>query len=261
MQDLTFRPVPRARPVAPYVGGKKQLAAELARRIEKTPHALYAEVFVGMAGVFFKRATAPKVEVINDLNRDIATFFRVLQNHYQALMDMLKWQLTSREEFDRLKGQDPERLTDLQRAARFLYLQRTTFGGKVAGRTFGLATTGPARFDVAKLSPILAAAHERLSGVWIECLSWEALLDRWDRPDALFFLDPPYHGTEDYYGRGLFSAEDYERLAARLERLQGRFILTINDTAATRAAFRPFAIEPASLSYSVGLRTAGQPGS
>lgn len=252
MEDCELRAVPRARPVAPYVGGKKQLSSALARRIEAIPHALYGEVFVGMAGVFFKREAAPKVEVINDLNRDVATLFRVLQNHFQALVDMLKWQLTSRDEFARLLGQDPERLTDLQRAARFLYVQRLGFGGKVAGRSFGIGTTVPARFDVTKLVPLLEAAHERLAGVWIECLPWESFLDRWDRPHALFYLDPPYHGSEHYYGKGLFASADYTRLAERLKALQGRFIMTVNDTPELRAAFAAFRIETADVTYFVG---------
>jgi hypothetical protein len=50
-----------------------------------------------------------------------------------------------------------ERLTELQRAARFLYLQRNAFGGKIAGRSFGIATGTSARFDVTKLTEILAA--------------------------------------------------------------------------------------------------------
>jgi DNA adenine methylase len=167
-------------------------------------------------------------------------------------MDMLKWQLTSREEFERLNGQDPERLTDLQRAARFLYLQRTAFGGKVAGRTFGLATTMPARFDVTKLAPLLAAAHERLAGVWIECLPWEQFLDRWDRPGALFYLDPPYQGSEHFYGRGLFTGDDFARLADRLKRLRGRFIMTVNDKPALRRTLGTFKIEGAGVSYFLG---------
>ena len=252
MSESEFRVVPKARPVAGYVGGKKQLAGRLAALIEATPHDLYGEVFAGMAGVFFRRSTAPKVEVLNDLSRDVITFFRVLQHHYQALMDMLKWQLSSRAEFERLVGQDPERLTDLQRAARFLYLQRLAFGGKVAGRTFGIARSQPAPFNVLALAETLHAAHERLVGVWLECLPWDAFLDRWDKPGALFFLDPPYHGTEHYYGRGLFERADFQRMADRLATLQGRFILTINDHPHIREAFAAFHMETAEVTYSTG---------
>jgi DNA adenine methylase len=204
MTKFEMRDVVPVKPAAPWVGGKKQLSRRLAFMIDGKPHNAYVEVFAGMGGVFLKRRRAPRTEVINDLNRDVATFFRVLQNHYQALMDMFKWQLTSRDEFERLNGMDPERLTDLQRAARFLYLQRTAFGGKVAGRSFGTSSTGGGRFDVTKLGEILAAVHERLAGVIIECQPWQKLIDRWDRPGTLFYMDPPYYGTEHYYGRGMF---------------------------------------------------------
>ncbi|WP_128292028.1 DNA adenine methylase [Afifella aestuarii] len=247
----TLRPVPQARAVAPYVGGKRQLSRRIAAQIEATPHSLYAEVFAGMAGVFFKRRLAPKVEVLNDLDRDVSNLFRVLQNHPAALMDLLGWQLASVDEFKRLIGQDPEYLTDLQRAARFLFLQRLAFGGKVVGQNFGRVRRDPARFRPEALKPILEAAHRRLQGVWIDCLSWEVFLDRWDRPDALFYLDPPYWGTEHYYGEGLFSRSDFARLAARLSALQGRFILSINDVPEIRQLFSAFDFEEVDVTYSL----------
>ncbi len=85
-----------ARPVAPYIGGKRNLARRLADRIEAIPHDLYAEPFVGMGGVFLARRRAAPIEVINDISTDVATLFRILQRHYQAFLDMLRWQLTSR---------------------------------------------------------------------------------------------------------------------------------------------------------------------
>lgn len=238
-------------PVAGYVGGKRQLAKHLTGLIAQTPHAAYCEAFVGMGGVFFKRACRPKTEAINDLNRDVATFFRVLQRHYQAFLDMLRWQVTSRSEFERLIKVDPSTLTDLERAARFLYLQRLTFGGKVAGRTFGIDTAGPARFDVSRLAPLLEAAHDRLSGVWIECLTWQDFIKRWDRPHTLFFLDPPYWGSEHYYGRDAFKREEFEQLAEALKGLRGRFILTLNDVPEIREMFAWASIETVDLSYSL----------
>lgn len=233
------------------MGGKKQLARRLVELIAKTPHGVYAEAFVGMGGVFFRRSSVPRGEVINDRSRDIATFFRVLQRHYQALMDMLKWQLTSRAEFERLKGQDPDTLTDLERSARFIYLQRLAFGGKVAGRNFGAVMSGPGRFDTTRLGPVLEAIHDRLAGVTIECLDWRDFLVRWDRPETLFYLDPPYLGSEHYYGPGLFSERDHAALAEALRGLRGRFILTLNDCPEARAIFSCFQIDVADLSYSL----------
>lgn len=247
-----LRVVSPARPAAGYVGGKKQLAQRLSRLIDSTPHDLYAEPFVGMGGVFLRRERAPEVEVINDRSQDVANFFRILQRHYEAFFDLLKWRLTSRAEFDRLMTQDPATLTDLERAARFLYLQRLAFGGKVAGRNFGYSLSGPARFDTTKLAVLLEAIHDRLASVTIECLDWRDFLTRWDRPGALFFCDPPYFGTEDYYGRDLFPAADHEAMAEALGRIRGRFILTINDLPETRAIYRAFEIESVELTYQVG---------
>lgn len=90
-----------------------------------------------MGGVFLRRPNRARVEVINDWSRDVATFFRVLQRHYVAFLEMMKFQLTTRSEFERLSKTDPDTLTDLERAARFLYLQRVAYGGKVDGRTSG----------------------------------------------------------------------------------------------------------------------------
>ena len=118
-------------PAAGYIGGKRNLAARLVKIIEATPHDGYAEPFVGMGGVFLRRPGRQRVEVINDVSGDVATFFRVLQEHYAYFIDLLRFRVASRAEFDRLRALPPERLTDLQRAARFLYLQRLAFGGKV----------------------------------------------------------------------------------------------------------------------------------
>ncbi len=248
-QENEFRAVRPLSPAAGYIGGKKQLARRLIERIEAIPHEIYGEAFVGMGGVFLRRSSAPRVEVINDKSQDVATFFRILQRHYQAFMDMLKWQLTSRAEFERLRGQAPETLTDLERAARFLYLQKLSFGGKVAGRTFGIQMTGPARFDTTKIGVLLEAIHARLASVTIECLDWEEFLRRWDRPGSLFYLDPPYFGTEGYYGAGLFSPDQHEAMAEALSALKGHFILTLNDLPETRRLYRRFKIETADLTY------------
>lgn len=138
------RPVSPVRLAAAYIGGEKRLAERIARRIEAVPRDVYAEPFVGTGGIFFRRQWAPKCEVINDISRDVATLFRILQRHYPQFLETLKFQITSRREFERLAGCDPSTLTDLERAARLVYRQRLAFGGKVAGRSFGVDSSGGA---------------------------------------------------------------------------------------------------------------------
>lgn len=129
-------------PAAAYMGGKRLLAKTLIDMIEKTEHKAYGEAFVGMGGVFFRRRMAPPSEFINDYSRDVITFFRVLQRHYEAFLDMLRYTYTSRAEFERLLVVNPYTLTDLERAARFIYLQRISYAGKVGRRTFQRHPTG-----------------------------------------------------------------------------------------------------------------------
>lgn len=187
-----FVPVDPVSPPAAYIGGKRQLAKRICERINANPHSLYAEPFVGMGGVFFRRTSAPRAEFINDRSRDVANLFRILQRHYPQLMDTLRFQITSRTDFERLTSTDPDTLTDLERAARFLYLQRLTFGGKVSGRSFGINYSGPSRFNLTTLAPMLQEVHERLASVVIENLDWMAFINRYDRPETLFYIDPPY---------------------------------------------------------------------
>lgn len=256
--DLTMTDVQPARPAAPYQGGKRNLSRRLTQLIDATPHRTYAEPFVGMGGVFLRRTRRPAVEVINDISGDVANLYRVLQEHYPYFIDLLKWRVTSRSEFDRLRALPGDRLTDLQRAARFLYLQRLSFGGKVSGRSFGVDRRTPGRFDVTKLEPILAELHERLAGVVVEQLPFADLIRRYDGAETLFYLDPPYWGCESDYGADVFDRADFERLAEQLAEIAGRFILSLNDTPGVRQVFARFAIQEVDTSWTIGTRSGAE---
>ncbi|NLS28142.1 Modification methylase DpnIIA [Sphingomonas sp. S2M10] len=245
-------------PAAGYLGGKRRLATRLIERIEAVPHRLYAEPFVGMGGVFLRRRSAARAEAINDISGDVANFFRVLQRHPEALLDLMRWRLSSRVEFERLRRQDPSSLTDLERADRFLFLQRLSYGGKVKARTFGTDAGSPARYNPGRLEPKLRAIHRRLSSVTIEQLPYAEFIRRYDRPDTLFYLDPPYWGCEGDYGAGVFDREDFARLAEQLAGIQGKFLLSINDTPGAREVFGRFVLEDVETTWSVGARVGAQ---
>ncbi len=251
-EGFSFTSVNPTSPAASYIGGKKQLAQRVASIIEQIPHTVYAEPFVGMGGVFFRRRLVPKCEVINDISGDVITLFRILQRHYPQFMEMLKFQITSRREFERLKACDPSTLTDLERAARFLYLQRLAFGGKVSGRNYGVDTGGSARFNVTRLGPLLEEIHERLAGVQIENLSWSDFIDRYDTTGTLFYMDPPYFGCETDYGKNVFRRSDFERIAARMTDIKGRFMISLNDTPEVRSIFSDYRICDVALTYTIG---------
>lgn len=243
-------------PVAPYLGGKRNLARRLCAIIAAIPHRTYVEPFVGMGGVFLRRSVRPPVEVINDLSADVTTLFRVVRRHYEPLVDELSWLLSSRDEFERQRRVDPATLTDIERAARFLLLQRLSFGGKVTGRTFGVDHRSPGRMRHARLRADLRALRQRLETVTIERLPYADVIRRYDSPTTLFYLDPPYWGCEEDYGEGTFARADFERLADQLETVSGRFVLSINATPGARQVFGRFTVDEVETTYTVGT-TAG----
>jgi len=240
-----------AKPVAPYLGGKRNLAKRICKIIDADDHHTYAEPFVGMGGIFLRRAQPAKSEFINDLNGDIYNLFRVLQEHYVAFLDLLRFQITTQANFNRLVSVDPATLTDLQRAARFLYLQRCAFGGKVSGRNFGISTGRSSRFNITTLEPDLEALHERLAGVTVTNMDFAAFLDRIDRMGAFFYLDPPYWGSESDYGRDAFSRARFSEMADQLRALSGKWLLSINDTPEVRTLFAGCEIREVTTTYGV----------
>jgi DNA adenine methylase len=238
-------------PVAPYIGGKRNLARRICGIIDSVSHSSYAEPFVGMGGIFLKRTRRPAAEAINDISGDVVALFRCLAEHYPYLVDMLRFRVASRAEFERLLGQDPDRLTDLQRAVRFLYLQRLAFGGKVSGRNFGVDSARPSRFDVGKIEPMLADIHDRLQSVVIERLPYADFIRRYDRDGALFYLDPPYWACERDYGPGVFGREDFAALAVQLAGIKGRFLMSLNDNDGVRDTFGAFHVASIDTTYTV----------
>jgi len=249
---MSLEKIQAVTPAAGYIGGKRNLARRLVSIIARVPHDSYAEPFVGMGGIFLRRSSRPRAEAINDISGDVANFFRILQEHYPYFIDMLRWRISSRAEFDRLRALPADRLTDLQRAARFLYLQRLAFGGKVQGRGFGVDAGAGARFNITKLEPMLADIHERLAGVVIEQLAYGDFIRRYDRTGALFYLDPPYWGCETDYGQDVFSRADFAALADQLGGIKGKFLLSINATEGARATFARFHVVDVPTTYTIG---------
>ena len=230
-----------------YVGGKSKLSSTIIDMIP--PHRAYCEVFAGAAWVFFRKPVS-KFEVINDLDSDLVAFYRVLQNHLEEFLKQFKWQLTSREWFrDWQRQQTAGGLTDIQRAARYYYLQRLCFGGRVKGRVFGTAPMRSPRINLLRLEEELSEVHLRLAGATIEHLPWEEFIKRYDRPGTLFYCDPPYY-KKPFYAHNLELA-DYKRMAEVLAGIKSRFILSINDHPEIREVFKGFKIKPVSLKYTV----------
>lgn len=237
-----------AKPIIPWLGGKRRLAAQIIPHFPD--HSCYVEPFAGGAALFFLRTEPAKVEVLNDLNGDLVNLYRVVQNHLEEFVRQFKWALTSRQVFEWLKITRPETLTDIQRAARFYYLQQNCFSGKLEGQSFGTATTAPPGLNLLRLEETLSVAHLRLASTFLEHLAWDACVTRYDRPHTLFYMDPPYWQTTGY---GIeFGAEEYRRMAALMRSIKGKAIVSLNDHPDIRAVFSGFRMKTLKTRYLVG---------
>jgi DNA adenine methylase len=85
----------------------------------------------------------------------------------------------------------------------------------------------------------------------IECLSYGDFIARYDTAETLFYLDPPYRGSETDYGKGVFSRSDFQVLADQLRQLRAGAIVSLNDTPEVRQAFDGFDLEEVELTYTV----------
>lgn len=237
----------KAAPVVPWVGGKRRLA----KRILPTfpAHECYVEPFAGGAALYFRKAPSD-VEVLNDINGELVNLYRVIKHHMEEFARQYKWALISRQMFSWLQKTPQETLTDIQRAARFFYLQKMAFGGKVVGQNFGTATTTPPRLNLVRIEEELSAAHMRLARTYIEHQPWEECIRRYDRPHTLFYLDPPYWGTEGYGVE--FGLEQYARMAELARSIKGHMIISVNDIPEMRQAFDGLPMERLEITYTVG---------
>jgi DNA adenine methylase len=235
------------KPIIPWIGGKRKLANHLLPLFPD--HSCYVEPFCGAAALYFLKPPS-EVEILNDINGDLVNLYRVVKHHMEELHRQFKWILTSREHWDKLQITPPETLTDVQRAARFLYLQKLAFGGKVEGQTFGTAATTRSKFNLLSLEHDLEEAHYRLCNTTIEHLPWDKVIEKYDRPFTLFYCDPPYWQTEGYGVE--FGFEHYERMAELAASIQGTMIISINDHQDIRAVFKDLPVVEVDYAYTVG---------
>lgn len=203
-----------------WIGGKKALRKRI---IEEFPEKMerYIEVFGGAGWVLFGADKHSKFEVFNDIDSNLINLYRCIKYHRQALQEELSLVVHSREVFKNFLSQvNADGLTDIQRAARYFIIIRSSFG---ASRT-SFATQPQNISD--KLS-IFPDVNKRLENVLIENRDFEHLIKTYDRENALFYLDPPYYNAEKYYSSE-FSKDDHIRLHDVLNGIKGKFLLSYN---------------------------------
>jgi DNA adenine methylase len=231
-----------------YLGGKSRLAPRLAAMMP--PGRPYVEVFGGAAWVLFAREPSP-VEVYNDREGRLVNLFRVVRDKPGALARELALLPRSRRLYYELLRR-PEDGGDVRAAAVYYFLVKNAFSGR-PGCGFSSSVKFPGRY---RMLNDFAAFAARLARVTLEDLSYEDCVRRYDGPDAVFYLDPPYVGKENYYG-GAFGSDDHERLRTLLGSLTGRWLVTYNDVPRVRRWYRGYNVTRLATAYCAAKVVAG----
>ena len=208
-----------------WVGGKKSLREEVVKRFPLF-YKRYIEVFGGGGWVLFHKPPRNDFEVYNDFNGLLSNLYRCVRDKPDLLINSLRYVLNSREDFDRARlALRQRRTTDIQRAAWFYQVIRQSYGS-------ALTSFASQPHDLWNDFPLIQQAHRRLADVVVEAQDFETLIRHFDRREALFYCDPPYHATEGYYqniGEAGFTERDHLRLRDALFSIEGKFLLSYND--------------------------------
>lgn len=215
-----------------WIGGKNQLKKRIISLIPSETER-YIEVFGGAGWVLFGKEQH-KMEVFNDADGNLINLYRQIKNNCDELKSEIDW-LQSRELFFEYRNQieGNAQLTDLQRAARYFYLIKCSFGS-----TKTSFATAPKNLN--KTIENLSQYKNRLRNVIIENRDFEKLIKTYDRQNALFYCDPPYVGTEKYYNSVNFKIDDHIRLSDTLKNIKGKFILSYNDCELVRELYKDY---------------------
>jgi DNA adenine methylase len=222
-----------------WVGGKSRLRKYIIPLIPD--HSCFVDLFCGAAWVMFGKPPS-NVEVLNDLDEDLITFFRVVKNRPEDFVGAFDFALVSRSEFERLAALDPSKLTEIERAHRFYYLIMAGWGGELAYPRFQTSVSdgghGNRLFGAVKhLRERIQPIHHRLSTVIIENLEWHACLKRYDSTKTVFYVDPPYPENGCNYAHNMRDWESHHELYSSLKSANGKWIISSYDIPEIRDIF------------------------
>lgn len=236
-------------PFLKWAGGKRQLLNEIRRRMP-TEYGAYYEPFVGGGAIFFGTLHTPAL--ISDTNQELINCYRVVRDQVEALIEDLRRHENAETYFYALRSVQPETLTPVERASRFIYLNRTCFNGLYRVNRKGQFNVPYGKYKNPALVPAdkLKAASTNLQGVEIEMSDYKGAVSTAEAGDFVY-LDPPYiplGGFADFkrYNSDVFGVEQHEEMAALLDDLDGRgvkFMVSNSDTPLSRELYRNWKID------------------
>ncbi|ABR48594.1 DNA adenine methylase [Alkaliphilus metalliredigens QYMF] len=233
-----------------WMGGKYRLRKQIIELIPE--HTCYVEIFGGAAWVLFGKESS-KVEVYNDINSELVNFFRILKYHAEEFKSWIEKDVVSREIFEEYHESPSKYMTDIQRAVRFFYLIKYSFASK--GDHFGYGTNKDPNKAIFN-TDFIQEVRGRLKHCYVENLSFDQLINKYDRKETFFFCDPPYYELTQYKDK--FYKEDHLHLVELLKNIEGKFLVTINDHPEVREWYKGFNMKSTEVNYSVSRNIEGR---
>ena len=235
--------IAHAAPVVKWVGGKRQLLPQLLPLIPKRMSA-YCEPFLGGGAVLF--ALQPRRALVNDLNQDLITVYRVIKENADALIEHLSRHENTPEYFYRIRDLDRDReayaaLSDVEKASRLLYLNKTCYNGLFRVNASGAFNSPYGHYRRPNIvnEQTIRGESRYFNSCDIAFFSedFAAVLDRVPR-GGFVYLDPPYDPVSDTasftgYNRGGFGREEQVRLKACCDALTARGVRFLLSNSAT----------------------------
>lgn len=228
-----------------WVGGKRLLVPRL---LELMPqhYQTYVEPFCGGAALYFAKEQQG-IEVLNDLDGGLVNFYRCVVTNCDEMAERLEALVYSRAVFNELKEQNPSDLAIIDRACRFYYINKVSFGCDMLRPRFGTSRTHHSSFNPLTVRKILTNTRIRMARVCLEHDDWSAVCKRYDHANTFFYLDPPYFQTHGY----AVSFDGYDDIAQFMRTCKGKVMLSINDCPEMESVFEGFNIERVSIGYAI----------
>jgi DNA adenine methylase len=247
----------RATPFVKWAGGKGQLLSKLRPFFPlRRNYDRYFEPFVGGGAVFFD--LAPDNAVLSDRNPELMIAYKMVRDNVHDIIELL--QLHSREHrrspakhYEKVRSTAPSDLTEVERAARLIYLNKTCYNGLYRVNRDGMFNVPPGRQKNPNICDHrnLLAASQVLRGVQLQTTDFNESLSKAGRDDFIY-LDPPYHSkgrtsTFTAYTEDGFTNEDQSELATLFSILDSkgcRVLLSNSDSSRVRDLYSKYMIIP-----------------
>lgn len=269
MQTLT-KTETSARPFLKWVGGKTKLLSQIAPMVPRLT-GRYFEPFIGGGAMFFH--LGPEQAILSDVNAELINTYRAIRDDVEGLIDDLRTHEHSAEYYQEIRALDRLKnfntLSDIKKASRFIYLNKTCFNGLYRVNKRGQFNTprgdhkNPNWCDGANLR----AVSERLQGVELVCASFKKLAEFVDclTSDDFVYFDPPYVPIEQdsftSYTADGFDMDDQQSLAELCKSLDSigiKFMLSNSSAPVVKELYKGFSIHEVYAPRSINSKGSGR---